>query len=89
MSVKVYVQELIDKKVVDSDGTEIGSLHSITADSETGFLQKLLVKPSMALDASKFERYSDFIIIPFEAVKAVRDVIVVDSSKRQARGKRA
>jgi len=71
----------MNKKVVDSDGTEIGSLHSITADAETGFLQKIFVKPSLELDTSRFKKQSDFIVIPFEAVSAVRDVVVIDSKK--------
>ena len=81
MRARVFLQDLINKKVVDSDGTEIGSLHSITADAETGFLQKIFVKPSLELDTSRFKKQSDFIVIPFEAVSAVRDVVVIDSKK--------
>jgi len=81
MRARVFLQDLMNKKVVDSDGTEIGSLHSITADAETGFLQKIFVKPSLELDTSRFKKQSDFIVIPFEAVSAVRDVVVIDSKK--------
>ena len=81
MRARVFLQDLMNKKVVDSDGTEIGSLHSITADAETGFLQKIFVKPSLELDTSGFKKQSDFIVIPFEAVSAVRDVVVIDSKK--------
>ena len=81
MRARVFLQDLMNKKVVDSDGTEIGSLHSITANAETGFLQKIFVRPSLELDTSRFKKQSDIIVIPFEAVSAVRDVVVIDSKK--------
>jgi len=77
----VFLQDIMNKKVVDSEGTALGEIKGITADAETGFLRKIFVKPSLELDTSGFEKQSDFIVIPFEAVSAVRDVVVIDSSK--------
>jgi sporulation protein YlmC with PRC-barrel domain len=49
------------------------------AEAATGMLKELVVKPNDELDTSKFRKEDEYIYIPFDAVKAVKDVIVVDS----------
>jgi len=76
---KISVLNLSNKRVVDSEGGEIGALHNIVAEAATGMLKELVVKPNDELDTSKFRKEDEYIYIPFDAVKAVKDVIVVDS----------
>jgi sporulation protein YlmC with PRC-barrel domain len=82
---KISVQKLNDKRIVDSEGSEMGVLHNIVADAGTGMLTDLVVRPAADLDRSKFRKEDDYIIIPFDAVKAIKDVIVVDSVKMRVR----
>lgn len=81
---KISTQKLNDKRVVDSEGSEVGVYHNIVADAGTGMLTELVVKPAAELDTSGFRKEDDYIFIPFDAVKAIKDVIVVDSGKIRA-----
>lgn len=76
---KISAQKLSGKTVMDLDGSEIGILHNVVADVATGLLSELVVKPAAELDTSGFKEEGEYILIPFQAVKAVKDVIIVDS----------
>ena len=78
---KISAQKLNDKKVMDSEGTEMGVFHNIVVDAGTGLLTELVVKPATELDTSRFRKEGNYIFIPFDTVKAIGDVIVVDSEK--------
>lgn len=69
---------LCDKKVVNLEGGEMGVLHNIVADAETGILTELVVKPAAGLDTSKLKTDDGYLFIPFDTVTAIKDVIVVD-----------
>lgn len=82
---RISALKLSDKQVVDSEGREMGILFNIIADTGTGLLRELVVKPADELDTSKFKKEDEYIIIPFGAVKAIKDVIVIDSEMIRAR----
>ena len=82
---KVSVLKLTEKRVMDSEGSEMGVLHNIIAEAGTGTLKELVVKPAEDLDTSSFEKEDEYILIPFDAVKAIKDVIIVDSEKIRTR----
>jgi len=75
-------KQLGGKRIITNRGEEIGRLSDMTIDEANGRLEGLIVEPNMAsklarnLSASK-ER---LINIPYKAVFAVGDVIVVDES---------
>jgi sporulation protein YlmC with PRC-barrel domain len=77
----VSAKALNHKRVVDTRGSELGVSHNIVADVETGMLIELVVKPNAKHDTSEFKKEGDHIFIPFDAVKGVKDVILVDSEK--------
>ncbi len=81
---KISAQKLTDKMVMDSEGTEMGVLHNVVVDAGTGTLTELVVKPATELDTRRFRKEGNYILMPFDAVKAVGDVIVVDSEKIRA-----
>ncbi len=78
---KISAQKLNEKMVMDSEGSEMGILHSTVVDAGTGMLTELVVKPASELDTSRFRKEGNYILIPFDTVKAIGDVIVVDSEK--------
>jgi sporulation protein YlmC with PRC-barrel domain len=82
---KISVLKLSEKRVMDSEGVEMGVLHNIIAEAGTGALKELVVKPAEDLDTSRFRKEDEYIFIPFDAVKAIRDVIIVDSEKIRTR----
>jgi sporulation protein YlmC with PRC-barrel domain len=81
MAASVSARNLTDKKVMDTAGGEIGVYHNIIIDVDMGVLTALVVKPATDLDTRRFDKESDYILVPFEAVKAVQKVIIVDSER--------
>ena len=43
-----------------------------------------MVKPDIALDKEKYKKEDEFILVTFDAVRAIKDYIVVD--KNEAKG---
>lgn len=82
---KVSALKLREKRVMDSEGVEMGVLHSVIAEMGTGMLKELMVKPAEDLDISRFRKEGEYIFIPFDGVKAIKDVIIVDSEKIRTR----
>ena len=76
----VFAKNLSSKQVMATDGTEIGILFNIVMDVRTGSLIDLIVKPDMSLDTSKYQTYDQYILLPFESVRAIKDYIVVDKN---------
>ena len=75
----VLARNLIDKAVIGSDGTELGTLSTVTMDVETGQLNDLLIAPrsetaeQVDIERDEEGRYA----IPIGSVQAVKDHIVV------------
>ncbi|MDY0388408.1 MAG: PRC-barrel domain-containing protein [Methanolobus sp.] len=80
----VFAKNLSSKQVMATDGTEIGILFNIVMDIKTGSIIDLIVKPDMSLDTSRYKVDEQYILLPFESVRAIKDYIVVD--KNTARG---
>jgi len=75
-------KQLGGKRVISNKGEEIGRLSDIQVDERTGELEVFLVEPA---EDSKFAQSlpkteEDFVAVPFKAVFAVSDVIVVDEN---------
>jgi sporulation protein YlmC with PRC-barrel domain len=75
----VLARNLLDKAVMGSDGTELGTLSTMTVDTETGRLHDLVIAPrndtteQPDLDRDDEGRYT----VPIGNVQAVKDHIVV------------
>ncbi|WP_406660111.1 PRC-barrel domain-containing protein [Methanolobus sp. ZRKC3] len=76
----VFAKNLSSKQVMATDGTEIGILFNIVMDVKTGNLINLIVKPDMSLDTSRYQADGQYIMLPFESVRAIKDYIVVDKN---------
>ncbi len=77
----ILAKKLFNKKVMLTDGSELGIINNIIMDSNTGDLIYLVVKPNHMVDISKYERQNSYVIIPFEAVKAAKDYALIDETK--------
>lgn len=78
---KVYARSLAGKEIVTVEGTVLGSLDNIVLDLKTGDLVDLVVKPAKDLPRQRYREEGRFVLVPFEAVCAVKDYIVVDESR--------
>ncbi|WP_456486952.1 PRC-barrel domain-containing protein [Candidatus Alkanophaga liquidiphilum] len=79
---KIFTQKLLDMKVIDVDGSEVGRVKNIIADVRTGMLTDLVVKPEVELDTSAFKKDGEFILVPFAHIRAVGDIITVEQRKK-------
>ena len=76
---KVFESELRGKTVMSNEGGYLGILRNISANVETGDLVNIHVEPAQELDAKAFSRDGEGrLVFPFQSIKAVRDVIVVN-----------
>ncbi|OUJ18078.1 Protein implicated in RNA metabolism containing PRC-barrel domain [Methanonatronarchaeum thermophilum] len=75
---EIPVTKLSKKDIVSSDGDEIGSLYNVTMNMKTGELLDLIIEPHREVDPSNYETQDDYIVIPFQNVKAIKDMIVVE-----------
>lgn len=76
---KILGKSLIGRNVVSDRGTVIGRLIDLSIETIAGKVMMLIIKPGKDIDAKHF-RLNDRgeILIPFTAVKAVKDVLIIN-----------
>jgi sporulation protein YlmC with PRC-barrel domain len=74
----ILSRNLSRKKVMSNDGMLIGTLRNVMVDFETGQVVDLIVVPDPSFNAEGYRMDGDRMSIPFEAVKDIKDYIVVD-----------
>ncbi|MDD3977468.1 PRC-barrel domain-containing protein [Methanomicrobium antiquum] len=73
-----FSRSLSKKQVMSTDGMVIGTIRNIMVDLDSGQVDSLVVKPEPGFDCSGYAVDGDRLFIPFEAVRDIRDYIVVD-----------
>ena len=73
-----FSRSLSKKKVMSTDGMVIGTIRNIMVDLDSGQVDSLVVRPDSGFDATGYTVDGDRFMIPFEAVRDIRDYIVVD-----------
>lgn len=72
---------LLGRNVVSDRGTVIGKLSDLSLETTAGKVMMLIIKPGRESEAGYFRlNERGEILIPFTAVKAVRDVLIVKES---------
>lgn len=78
---KVFESELRGKTVMSNDGSYMGVLRNISANVETGDLVSIHVEASEDVDPRLFPNDNEGrLTFPFASIKAVRDVVVVQTT---------
>ncbi|AGB01810.1 PRC-barrel domain-containing protein [Methanoregula formicica] len=76
---RVFARSLSRKKVMSNDGKVIGTLKNLRVDFDSGQVVEMLVHPDASFDTSNYDMEDDKILkVSFEAVKDIKDYIVVD-----------
>ena len=75
---KTLCRTLARKKVMSNDGMLIGTIKNIMVDLTTGQVVDLIVKPDDTFKTDGYKMDGDKMVVPFEAVKDIKDYIVVD-----------
>lgn len=75
---KITGKSLLGRNVVSDRGTVIGNLVDLSIETVAGKVMMLIVKPDKTVE-TKYFRLNDQgeILIPFTAVKAVKDVLII------------
>ncbi|QCS43061.1 PRC-barrel domain-containing protein [Natrinema versiforme] len=80
----VLASTLSDTPVMGSDGTELGTVHNLTMNVETGELRRVLVTPASD-DIRGFDRNDDGkIVVPASRMSDLDDYLIVDLTKRES-----
>jgi sporulation protein YlmC with PRC-barrel domain len=83
--VRIFAKNLSKKNVMSSDGSALGVLYNIVMNIHSGELINLVVKPDLSVDKSLYQLEGNYMLIPFGAVRAVKDFIVVDKNEAMMR----
>ncbi|BDC36257.1 MAG: PRC-barrel domain containing protein [Candidatus Methanoliparum thermophilum] len=75
----IFAKSLSNKEIISQDGRMIGHLYNLTVDSDTGDIIDLVVQPNKTLNTKKYRVDGDLILIPFKAVKSIKEYIIVDT----------
>jgi sporulation protein YlmC with PRC-barrel domain len=75
---KILAKNLTNKRVMLTDGSELGTVNNVIMESKTGELLYLMVKPNNIVDVSKYKNQDNYLLIPFGAVRAAKDYAIVD-----------
>ncbi|WOF16552.1 PRC-barrel domain containing protein [Methanoplanus sp. FWC-SCC4] len=73
-----FSRSLSKKQVMSTDGMVIGTIRNIMVDMDSGQVESLVVRPETGFDTAGYTIDGDRLFIPFEAVRDIRDYIVVD-----------
>lgn len=75
---RILAKSLTNKRVMLTDGSELGFASNVVIDTKSGELVYLVVKPNPNADISKYKKEANYVLIPFEAVRAAKDYAIVD-----------
>ncbi|CVK31795.1 PRC-barrel domain-containing protein [Methanoculleus bourgensis] len=75
---KTFSRSLARKRVMSNDGMLIGTIRNVMVDLNTGQVVDLIIKPDDTFRTDGYRMDGDRMFVPFEAVKDIKDYIVVD-----------
>ena len=75
---RILARRLSKKKIVTNEGKVIGTLKNLVVDFETGQVIDMIVYPDPSFDSTGYRVEGDHLFVPFEAVKDIKDYIIVD-----------
>ncbi|MBW6519184.1 MAG: PRC-barrel domain-containing protein [ANME-2 cluster archaeon] len=84
---RIFARNLRDKQVMSSDGITLGVLNNFVIDVRTGTVIDLVIKPDIALDKEKYFVQDEFVLVPFDSVRSIKDYVVVDKNLSKAKGR--
>ncbi len=84
---RIFARNLRDKQVMSSDGITLGVLNNFVIDVRTGTVIDLVIKPDIALDKEKYCVQDEFVLVPFDSVRSIKDYVVVDKNLSKSQGR--
>ncbi len=82
---KKFATELTGKTVMTNDGRILGMIENFVVESRSGKIQDVLVIPAEEVDPRVYKiDPQGRLVLPFQGMKAIRDVVVMDFPPRKA-----
>jgi sporulation protein YlmC with PRC-barrel domain len=79
---KSLFSDLKGKSVMSKDGEILGTCEDFIVESHSGKIDFMLIKPAETIEPRLYKQDAKGrIMLPFKTMRAVRDVIVVDSAE--------
>lgn len=79
---KAFFGDLRGKTVMTKEGDLLGTLEDFIADSRSGRIESMLIEPSKTVEPRLYKQDAKGrILLPFKTMRAVRDVIVVETTE--------
>lgn len=79
MSKYLIARQLSSKKVITNEGEEFGKLIDLNISETTGKVETLVIEPNPDNStADKMRKEDGMVLVPYEAVLAVSDYILVE-----------
>ena len=76
---KKFATELRGKTVMTNDGQILGMIENFVVDTKSGELHHVLVVPADEIEPRLYKTDTQGrLVLPFNSMKAVRDVVVMD-----------
>ncbi len=76
----MFVTELRGKTVMTNDGQILGKIDNFVIDTDTGNIKHVLATPAEEIETELFETDAEErLVLPYEGMKAVRDVVVMEN----------
>lgn len=77
---KMFATELRGKTVMTNDGQILGMIDNFVVDTDTGVMKHVLVTPAEEIEPRLFDTDAEGrLVLPFEGMRAVRDVVVMEN----------
>jgi len=76
---RVFARSLSRKKIMTNDGKLIGTLKNLRVDFDSGLVEEMIIHPDQTFSTEGYNlEDNNLLLVPFEAVKDIKDYIVVD-----------
>ncbi len=77
---KMFVTEMRGKTVMTNDGQILGMIDNFVVNTKSGDMMHVLVTPAEDIEPRLFDTDAEGrLVLPFEGMKAVRDVVVMEN----------
>ena len=78
----VFATEMVDMKVLSTDGGKVGTLSNLVIDQKSGAVVDMIVKLDPDADRAGLQVTDrGLAVVPFGSVRAINDYIVVDRNR--------
>ena len=78
----VFATEMVDMKVLSTDGDNVGTLSNLVIDQKTGDVVDMIVKLDLDADRAGLQVTDrGLALVPFESIRAIKDYIVIDRNR--------